>query len=195
MKKYLACVQSSTSLLNHSKLLHFFSAFILFCCLAGCETTAQNSVSTSESNVSIPLISYNTDNYSSTVTELDNVIANKDSDANSIRLANLGKALIYMSNDKSFNNFKKAKQSLKDAQAVSLQGKEKFLTETNMLMDAVVALVSSKSKYFMLRANSSNIIKLQQKNKSLITERNNLLNEQKTLKQAMEKLKQLALDN
>ena len=77
-------------------------------------------------------------------------------------------------------------------------GKE-FAAETDLLMDAGTDVIGTESKYTELQSQTGNssaeVAKLKRERDALAAERDELLEEQKGLNEAIEKLKQLTLGN
>ena len=142
---------------------------------------------------------YNSRNYPDALNAFDNIISDKSSSANSRRVAHLGKAMVYLGNDESLHSIENAKMSLISAGGVAPNDNEEFAIETDMLMDAVSEVIGTESKYTVLKGktNGSNtqLTALQQDLDTVEAERDELLAEQKTLNEALEKLKQLTLGN
>lgn len=140
---------------------------------------------------------YNTRNYTGAVREFDTIITDPDASANSHRLSHLGKALIYLSSDKKWHNIENAKMSLHAAGQIVPESDEEFAVETDMFMDSIAALIGSESEYLELRAKSGNsgaeIARLKKERNALTAERDQLLEEQQALNNALEKLKNLTL--
>jgi hypothetical protein len=144
-------------------------------------------------------VMYNTGDIAGTMAGFDDIIGSSDSDADSRRLAHLGKALIYLGSDKSWHSIDNARVSLSAAGSIVPEDNEEFDIETDMLMDSVTAQIGSESKYQELKAKTgrsrAEITKLQKERDTLVKERDELLKEQQTLNEALEKLKNLTLGN
>jgi len=142
---------------------------------------------------------YNGGNYEGAIREFDNVITAAGSSANDRRLSHLGKALVYLGNDKNWHSVDNAKLSLMSAGQVVPTGNEEFALETDLLMDAISAVIGTESKYSVMVAKSSGsgaeVAELKRELDVLKTERHELLAEQKVLHDALEKLKKLTLGN
>jgi len=142
-------------------------------------------------------VMYNTRNYSGAVREFDTIITDPDASANSHRLAHLGKALIYLGSDKNWFNIENAKSSLNAAGQVAPESNQGFAVETDMFMDSISAQIDTEMALQNMRAKSggsgAEIEKLKQERDALATERDELLEEQKALNEAIEKLKNLTL--
>jgi len=140
---------------------------------------------------------YSTRDYAGSMAGFDNIIASADSDANSRRLAHLGKALIYLGSDKNWHSIDNANMSLNAAGSVVPEGGAEFAIETDMLMDSIAAQIGSESEYQVLKAKTGNskaeITRLQNERDALAQERDELLKEQQALNEALEKLKNLTL--
>lgn len=142
---------------------------------------------------------YEAREYDKALLQFDRVIAAPAASANSKRLAYLGKALIYLGNDEKWRNLDKAKLAISDAAKVKLGDGEQFTAEANMVRDAVMALAGSQSAYDALQTKTGGtggeIARLKKQRDALVAERDALLEEQATLNQALEKLKELTLKN
>lgn len=142
---------------------------------------------------------YNSGNYSGAVEEYDNVISDESASANSHRMAHLGKALVYLGKDNDWHSIENAKVSLRSAEQVVAADDEGFKIETDLLMNAVSAVIDSESEFVALRKRSAGsaaqIASIKQERDALATERDALLEEQVVLNEALEKLKQLTLGN
>jgi hypothetical protein len=142
---------------------------------------------------------YNSANYGGAIREFDKIISNQDSSANNRRLAHLGKALVYLGNDLDWHSIANAKMSLISAGQVAPKENEEFSVETDLLMDAVSAVIGSESKYTMLKERSggsnTQVAKLKEEAAALEAERDELIEEQIVLHEALEKLKELTLGN
>ena len=142
---------------------------------------------------------YNGRNYPGAIREFNNIIADKDASANSRRLANLGKSLVYLGNDKKWHSLENAKMSLISAGQVAPLDNEEFEIETDMLMDAISAVIGTESKYVVLKGKSSGsntqVTQLKEEMAAVEAQRDELIAEQKRLNEALEKLKELTLGN
>lgn len=142
---------------------------------------------------------YNSRNYPGAIREFGNVVTDDSASANDKRLAHLGKAMVYLSNDENWHSVDNAKLSLMSAGQVAPADGEEFAIETDLLMDAVSTVIGTESKYAVLMEKTSGsgaqIAQLQQERDALAAERDELLKEQKVLNEALEKLKQLTLGN
>jgi hypothetical protein len=142
---------------------------------------------------------YITRNYPGAIREFDNIIANEGSSANDRRLAHLGKAMVYLGDDVNWHSMENAKISLISAGQIAPGDNGEFAAETDLLMDAVIAVIGTESKFVALQAKTSasgsEIKLLRQELDRLKKERDELLAEQKTLNEAIERLKQLTLGN
>jgi hypothetical protein len=140
---------------------------------------------------------YNNRDYPDAIRAFDNVIADTGTNANDRRLAQLGKALVYLSDDENWHSLENAKMALVAAGQVAPAGDGEFAIETDMLMDAVSAVIGTESKYVALQATSGDsnaqIARLKRERNTLTAERDELLADQKALNEALEKLKQLTL--
>jgi len=140
---------------------------------------------------------YNSQDYPSAIQAYDNVTKSADASANERRLAHLGKALIYLGNDKNWHSLDNAKLALVSAGQVAPAAGEEFAAETALLMDAVTDVIGTESKYIELQSKTGNssaeLGRLKNERDALKAERDQLLKEQKTLNEALEKLKSLTL--
>ncbi len=140
---------------------------------------------------------YNTRNYLGAVREFDVIISDPESSANSQRLANLGKALIYLGDDENWHSLENAKMSLMAAGRVVPANNEEFAVETDLLMDAIASLTGAESKYQALETKAGGsggeIAALKKERDALAIERDVLLKEQAALNEALERLKKLTL--
>ena len=183
--------------------LKFISALVLLSGLLAC---AAASTTKSNPNAQQPAIDvglagannmYNTRNYLGAVREFDVIISDPESSANSQRLANLGKALIYLGDDENWHSLENAKMSLMAAGGVVPANNEEFAVETDLLMDAIASLTGAESKYEALETkaggSSGEIAGLKKERDALAIERDALLMEQAALNEALERLKKLTL--
>jgi hypothetical protein len=142
---------------------------------------------------------YNSRNYPGAIREFNNIIADKDASANSHRMANLGKSLVYLGNDKKWHSLENAKMALISAGQISPGDNEEFEIETDMLMDAISAVIGTESKYVVLKGktsgSSTQVTQLKEEMAVVEAERDELIAEQKRLNEALEKLKELTLGN
>ena len=142
---------------------------------------------------------YNSRNYAGAIREFDNIITDKNESANSRRMAHLGKAMIYLGNDENWHSLENAKMSVIAAGQVAPPDNEEFAIETDMLMDAISAVIGTESKYAVMQgksgASGAEIGQLKKEIVTLETERDDLLAEQKRLNDALQKLKELTLGN
>lgn len=174
--------------------------------LVGCATSPTKSVSAEPVAKAKPVTGieaaadmYNSRNYPGAIREFNNIITDKDASANSRRLANLGKSLVYLGHDKKWHSLENAKMSLISAGQVAPQDNEEFKIETDMLMDAISAVIGTESKYVVLKGKSSGsntqVTQLKEEMVAVEAERDELIAEQKRLNEALEKLKELTLGN
>lgn len=142
---------------------------------------------------------YNSRNYSGAILEFDNITNNEASSANSRRLAHLGKALVYLGPDADWHSVDNAKLSLVSAGQVAPSDTEEFSIETDMLMDAITAVIGTESKFAVLAAKTqgdgNESTELKRELDSVKSERDALIAEQKRLNDTIEKLKALTLGN
>ena len=142
---------------------------------------------------------YSNRDYPGSIKGFENVITDQGASANDRRLAHLGKALVYLSNDEKWHSIENAKMSLLSAGQVAPGDNEEFNIETDLLMDAVSAVIGTESKYVVLLAKSggsgAQVTELKQDLDVMTKERDELLAEQKSLNEALEKLKKLTLGN
>jgi len=140
---------------------------------------------------------YNSRNYPGAIREFDNVISDAGSSANNRRLAHLGKALVYLGPDENWHSVDNAKLSLMSAGQIAPEGNQEFSVETDLLMDAVSAVIGTESKYAVLAAKTNDsggeVKELRRELDAVKSERNVLLAEQDVLNEAIEKLKVLTL--
>lgn len=157
-------------------------------------------------DISTAVDSYNSRDFSNAIKGFDSVIANDSSSANSVRLAHLGKSMVYLGNDKRWQSIDNAKLSMLAASQVKLKKGETFAGETGMLMDAVSEVIGTESKYSMVREKTSGsgqeISELRRELEAVKTERDalemerdELIAEQELLNDALEKLKKISLGN
>jgi len=179
---------------------------LLLTSLVACETTPSRSpdsatVAASQQSTGLTGANamYNTRNYTGAVREFDSIITDSGASANSRRLAHLGKALIYLGTDKNWHSIENAKMALNSAGQVVPDSNEEFPIETDMFMDSITSLIGSESDYVELKRRSGNsgaeIERLKKERDALTMERDQLLKEQKSLNEALEKLKNLTLGN
>ena len=144
-------------------------------------------------------VNYSTGDYAGSMAGFDSIIASAHSDANSRRLAHLGKALIYLGSDTNWHSIDNARIALKAAGSVVPGSGEEFTIETDMLMDSVAAQIGSESNYLEMKSKAgtarAEITRLQKERDALVQERDGLLKEQQALNEALEKLKNLTLGN
>lgn len=142
---------------------------------------------------------YSSDNHQGAIREFDKVIMSDTASANDRRVAHLGKALVYLGNDENWHSVDNAKLSLVSAGQVAPDDGEEFAAETDLLMDAVTDVIGTESKYIELQSqtgdSSAEVAQLKRERNALAAERDELLEEQKALNEAIEKLKQLTLGN
>ena len=154
-------------------------------------------VSVSDPGLESANVMYNTRNYSGAVREFDTIITDTNASANSHRLAHLGKALIYLADDKNWYSIENAKTSLNRAGQVVPESNEGFAVETDMFMDSIASQISTETRLQELQADSggsgAEIESLKKERDALAAERDELLQEQKALNEAIEKLKNLTL--
>jgi len=140
---------------------------------------------------------YNSRNYPGAIREYNYVITTEGESANNRRMAHLGQALVYLGNDENWHSIENAKISLMSASSVAPEGDEEFAVETNLLMDAISAVIGTESKYAVLMAKSDGSgtenTELRREIDSLKAERVELVAEQKVLNEALERLKELTL--
>lgn len=152
-----------------------------------------------ETDLASVSVKYSTGDNAGSMAGFDSIIASADSDANSRRLAHLGKALIYLGSDTYWHSIDNARRSLKAAGSVVPESGKEFAIETDMLMDSVAAQIDSESNYLEMQLKAGNtraeITRLQKEHDALVQERDGLLKEQQALNEALEKLKNLTLGN
>lgn len=203
-------VISSISQFKPGRFFRLLTAILMVAHLVACAVTPTQQDSMSEEKISASISSaidsYNMRNYSDAIKGFDNVIANDASSANSVRLAHLGKAMVYLGQEKRWHSIENAKMSMLSAGQVAPENGIEFAAETDLLMDAVSEVIGTESKYSMVQEKSSGsgyeINQLRQELDSvkaerdaLETERNELVKEQKMLNDALEKLKKISLGN
>lgn len=182
----------------------FVAVAVLMISLVGCETPSTGP------GKSAPLVAietdpglesanvmYNTRNFSGAVRAFDTIITDTDASANSHRLAHLGKALIYLGSDKNWYSLEDAKSSLNAAGQIVPESNEGFAIETDMFMDSISAQIDTETTLQGMRRKSggsgAEIEQLKKERDALAVERDELLEEQKALNEAIEKLKNLTL--
>jgi len=140
---------------------------------------------------------YNAGDYEAALYAFNKIGKDPVESANDRRLAQLGKALVYLGNDQKLHSVANAKLALVSAGQVQARADEEFEIETNMLMEAVSFVIGTESKYDVLKEKSGGsnvqVTQLKKENAALKTERDELLAEQKSLRDALEKLKKLTL--
>jgi hypothetical protein len=140
---------------------------------------------------------YSNGNYQAVIATLDEIITDQSRNANSRRLAQLGKAMIYLGDNDEFRSVENAKMALAAAGQIVADEGEGFAVETAVLMDAISELISADTTHASLSAKSRDanraVTRLTQERDDLMTERDELLAEQVALNDAIEKLKQLTL--
>ena len=172
---------------------------MLLAALAGCATAPQPTATTSKVNVVSAYDMYNMRDYAGAVKEFNKIISDDGSSANNRRMANLGKAMIYLGTDENWYSLDNAKLALNSAGEVVPDGNSEFAVETDMLMDAILDLIGTESQLAALQLKSGNskgeVAGLKSERDALEAERDALLAEQKALNDALEKLKELTLSN
>ena len=142
---------------------------------------------------------YGSASYSEAVTEYDKVIKDGNASGNDRRLAYLGRAMVYLTRDTDWYSLDNAKLALASAGQVAATGNDGFAAETDLLMDAITAVIGTESKYVELQAKTGNssaeVQQLKRERDALVAQRDELLAEQQALNDALEKLKQLTLGN
>lgn len=186
--------------------LRFGTILVMICSLAACVVTpteptgAESSGSVkSSTGMTAAVDMYNSRNYPGAIREFDKISNSETASANSRRLAHLGSAMVYLSNDKKWHSLENAKLSLVAAGQVVPDADEEFNLETDLLYDAITAVIGTESKYVALQSKSGNsgaeVAQLKKERDDLEAERDELLAEQKSLNEALEKLKELTLGN
>jgi len=174
---------------------------LLACAVAPTETNVPEPAETVEFKTGMAGAAdmYNSHNYPGAIREFDGVINDASSSANSRRLAHLGKAMVYLGSDVNWHSIDNAKLSLMSAGQVAPDDSEEFSVETDLLMDAVSAVIGTESKYSVLAAKSNGtedeVNELRRELDSIKIERDKLIADQKVLNEAIEKLKALTLGN
>ena len=183
----------ANSLFINQVILRLMSIMLLIG-LAACAATPQATTRTTTSNINVVSAydMYNMSNYSGAVSEFDSIIGDGAASANSRRMAHLGKALIYLGADPHWYSIDNAKLSLNSAGVIAPDGDAEFAVETDMLMDAILNLMGTESELAGLKSRSA---RSRDEIAALKMERDSLLTEQKTLNEALEKLKDLTLSN
>lgn len=142
---------------------------------------------------------YNAGDYEGALYAFNQIGKDPAESADSRRLAQLGKALVYLGNDPKLHSVANAKLALVSAGQVQAGANEEFAIETNMLMEAISFVIGTESKYDVLKEKSGGsnvqVAQLKKENAALQSERDELLAEQKSLKEALDKLKKLTLGN
>ena len=206
MTEFVAPEVFLRSLSSTGRILRLLTTTLIVSSLVACAAAPSKPKAAKQDNGVKPSISmvsaadmYNSRNYPGALNAFDNITSDRGSSANSRRLAHLGKAMVYLGNDESLHSIENAKMSLISAGQVAPKNNEEFTIETDMLMDAVSEVIGTESKYMVLRGktNGSNaqLSGLQQELEAVEAERDELLAEQKSLNEALEKLKQLTLGN
>ncbi|MGA9575603.1 MAG: hypothetical protein WBS20_16810 [Lysobacterales bacterium] len=184
----------------------FVMTFVMAMSLAACATapsTPEAASSGTQAHASTPVTEaarmYNSGDYAGALYAFDKLSKNQAASANDRRLANLGKALVYLGSDPELHSVPNAKMALVSATQVNAADNEEFLIETNMLMEAISFVIGTESKYDVVKEKSGDsnaqVSRLKKENAALQSERDALLAEQKSLKEALEKLKKLTLGN
>jgi hypothetical protein len=174
--------------------------------LAACATapTTDSAVKNSTPAEATPKFSsaskeYKTRNYSKAVSDFDAIIVAADSSDVERRLAHLGKAMVYLSYDENWHSIKNAQAALGEAARVPSPVGESLNIDTDLLMEAIVALINSQTIYDNIKSETDDsgyqIAQLNKNNKSLEQERDELRKENASLNAALEKLKKLTLGN
>jgi len=140
---------------------------------------------------------YKTRNYPEAMKKFNAIIEDTNTPSSERRLAHLGQAMVYLSYDEDWNSVKNAKEALGKAAKVPLAAGESLDYETDMLMEAVLALIDSQSAYETIKSQSGDsgyqISQLKKGNQALELEVDALKKENKNLNDALEKLKKLTL--
>lgn len=205
MTEFVAPEVFLRSLSSTGRMFRLVIITIVVSSLVACATAPAKSTAAKPAKVkpSTSMVSaadmYNSRNYPDALNAFDNIISDKGSSANSRRLANLGKAMVFLGNDESLHSIENAKMSLISAGQVAPKDNEEFAIETDMLMDAVSEVIGTESKYMVLKGktngSNSQLTGLQKELDAVEAERDELLAEQKALNEALEKLKRLTLGN
>lgn len=183
--------------------LPILMTIVLTAAIQGCATPPAGTPESRVKESSVKVVSaydlYNMRDYAGAVREFDNIINDPGHDANSRRMAHLGKALIYLGKDANWYSVDNAKLAITSAGEVVPDARSEFAVETDMLMDAVLDLVGTESELAALQAQSAGskgeVAALRRERDALQQERDALLEEQKALNEALEKLKNLTLGN
>jgi len=172
---------------------------LVACVVAPTETVDSETISTVELKTGMAGAAdmYNSHNYPGAIREFDAVINDAASSANSRRLAHLGKALVYLGPDVNWHSIDNAELSLISAGQIAPDETQEFSVETDLLMDAISAVIGTESKYSVLAAKSNGsgneVKELKRELDSVKTRRDALIAEQKVLNEAIDKLKALTL--
>ena len=188
------------------QILKIATSIVVICSLVACAAVPTEPVAakpssraSSHSSMAAAATKYNTRDFSGAFKEFDTISSDDSASANSRRLAHLGKALVYLGKDAKWHSLENAKMSLVSAGAVVPDGDGGFDVETDLLMDAVSAVIGSESKFVALKSKSGNagaeVTQLKEERDALAAERDGLLAEQEVLNEALEKLKKLTLGN
>jgi len=205
MKTIKTTINTTRSYIGSMWVFRLSSMVLLCAVLLACETTPGKPSSSGSRGAAAPTRGlagasemYHAGNYAAAIREFDAIISAGKSDANSRRLAHLGKVLIYLGTDNNWHSLENAKMSLIAAAGLAAGG-AKFALETDMLMDAISVAIGAESEHQQLQAKSSRasleVVQLRRQNDALLTERDELRKEQKVLNEALEKLKNLTLGN
>ncbi len=206
MTRTVTSVASLTALCGPRQVFSFAAIITIFFGLSGCvvtptEPTVVDSAASAppSEGMTAAVHMYNTRNYPGAVREFRKISNSESASANDRRLAHLGAAMVYLGNDANWHSLENAKMSLLSAGQVVPDADEEFNLETDLLYDAISAVIGTESKYVVLQSKSGNtgaeVTQLKQERDALQTERDDLLAEQKSLNEALEKLKQLTLGN
>lgn len=204
MTKIVAPDVRMKSFAGFRQALRFGTILTVVCGLAACVVTpTQPSVAEPVGIVKpgmgmmAAIAMYDSRNYPSAIKKFDKISSSEDASANNRRLAHLGQAMVYLSNDAKWHSLENAKMSLVAAGQVVPEANEEFNIETDLLYDAITSVIGTESKFVVLQSKSGNsgaeVTQLKRERDELEAERNELLAEQKNLNEALEKLKQLTL--
>jgi len=203
-------VVSPKTFLKPGQVIRLLTAILMVASLVACAVSPTQPSGKSQKKggmgISSAVDSYNSRDFSTAIQGFDSVIADDASGANSRRLAHLGKAMVYLGTDENWHSIENAKMSMLSAGQVAPKKGEKFAPETDMLMDAVSEVIGTESKYSMVQEKSSGsgyeisqlrreLDSVKAERDALKMERNDLVEEQKMLNAALEKLKKISLGN
>lgn len=142
---------------------------------------------------------YNTQDFDVALKEFHTISLDPDVSVSSRRMAYLGQALIYLSSDKNFHSVDNAKLALRSAGQVEPSENEEFSLAADLLLDAVNITIGTESRYAQLKSKTGNsnseVARLKAERDALLAENSKLQQEQVSLRDALERLKNLTLGN